>query len=269
VTVRNRGPVAVPNLTLQLTASRRAVATRRVGSVPANSTRTATVDLAATGVDPGVLTRVRVFAGSPATADPTATRRIVPRLPDLFVTDAGTRVATTADGDGRVNVTVGNRGFAGANATVRVSVGDRTSSREVTVAGTAANATRFRTVTVPVDGLASSTGRTLTVTVRSDRPDGRPIDNAASTTVRVDRRTCPFEDPIASGGRQPRDGDGDGRCEDVNGDGETDFFDVVDLLFALESIREADLTSTQRDALDFDDSGRVGFLDVVDLLFRL
>jgi hypothetical protein len=68
-------------------------------------------------------------------------------------------------------------------------------------------------------------------------------------------------------GRPPAtDPDGDGGCEDVDGDGTFDLLDVIAFLF----FDPAGLTTdAERAALDFDRNGRVDFLDVVNLLFRL
>jgi PKD repeat protein len=64
----------------------------------------------------------------------------------------------------------------------------------------------------------------------------------------------------------PRDVDDDPLHEDIQGDGDVDFLDVITLLFAdWETISG---NPAQRAALDFDGNGRVGFLDVIWLLFE-
>jgi hypothetical protein len=106
--------------------------------------------------------------------------------------------------------------------------------------------------------------------------DGR---TANRTTVEFDTRGAtldtttveqPFPDgvPGVPGSQPPTDPIPDEPgFEDVDGDGEGTFGDVVALLFALESLDA--LSTSQTTALDFDDSGAVGFGDVVALLFRL
>jgi hypothetical protein len=85
------------------------------------------------------------------------------------------------------------------------------------------------------------------------------IGTASATTVTV-TAACP---PID--GRRGIDADGDGRCEDVNGDGTVDIDDPIALLL----VDGAALTPEGRTALDFDRDGDVDVVDAIDLLFRL
>jgi PKD repeat protein len=78
--------------------------------------------------------------------------------------------------------------------------------------------------------------------------------------------TLPGPSPIV-GDRRPTDPDQDDLFEDVNGDGEFGFLDVVDLLFVDFGTVNDD--PVRRAAVDFDGNGTVDFLDVVDLLFEL
>jgi PKD repeat protein len=61
----------------------------------------------------------------------------------------------------------------------------------------------------------------------------------------------------------PQDSDGDGISEDVNGDGQFNFKDVIALAFT----KEDRLTDQQRDAFDVDEDGDFDFDDVVELAF--
>jgi PKD repeat protein len=79
----------------------------------------------------------------------------------------------------------------------------------------------------------------------------------------------PFDRPIPGSGSSlpPIDHDGDGRYEDVDGNGRFDFVDVISLVFARLDVVNAD--PTMRDALNFDGEGNVNFLDVIELVFQL
>jgi hypothetical protein len=81
----------------------------------------------------------------------------------------------------------------------------------------------------------------------------------------------PFSQPVpgGSGSAPPTDTDGDGKLEDLTGDGQFGFADVVEFVFALQDLKRASLTARQRTALDHDGDGRVGFTDAVDLVFQL
>jgi PKD repeat protein len=77
----------------------------------------------------------------------------------------------------------------------------------------------------------------------------------------------PYGVPGGSTTRPPTDVDDDGLLEDVNGDGQFSFADVIEFVFAdLEAI---DRNAAMRSRLDFDGDGRVTFVDVIDLVFEL
>jgi hypothetical protein len=69
------------------------------------------------------------------------------------------------------------------------------------------------------------------------------------------------EAPAPNGGSAPSDPDGDGRFEDLNGNGELDYDDVVTLF---ES-RDSPAIGDNVDLYDFNDNGRFDFDDVVRL----
>jgi PKD repeat protein len=274
VTVTNRGPVAVANATVGATNGGRLVVERDLGRLAPNESTTATLRLADGAVDARLPTRLRTDPGDGLDeSDESDGRRVVrPPLPDLFVpatgvtpAEEGTCDATSVDGRA-ICVLVGNRGSAAANATVTVTAGNASASRPVALPGTGPNGTAFRSVAVAVDALSLSAGDRATVRIRAAAPDARPVDDAVGVRITPALAGHPFASPLVAGGNRPRDPDGDGRYEDVDGDGTVGFLDVIDLLFVdWASLDEAG----QRAAMDFDANGRVGFLDVVTLLFEL
>jgi hypothetical protein len=102
--------------------------------------------------------------------------------------------------------------------------------------------------------------------------DGLSSDLTLPVEVTAAGGGNPFPDGVPGvGPLPPSDPDADGRYEDVNGDRRFDFFDVIDLLFALDVLESENLTVDQRAALNFDGDARnrVDFLDVIALLFEL
>jgi len=89
--------------------------------------------------------------------------------------------------------------------------------------------------------------------------DGAGNTDTDSLTVTVGP-ACPVVDGV-----QTTDTTGDGLCNDVDGNGKFEFFDVVALLF----VDGSSLTNAEKATFDFDGDGRFGFLDVVTLLFEL
>jgi hypothetical protein len=95
------------------------------------------------------------------------------------------------------------------------------------------------------------------------------VDYRGAATLWVDRVVVAGTDAIDPGtvdGQSPTDPDGDGRFEDVDGDGAATYDDVVDLFEA-----DADLR-TGRDAqvaFDFNGNGRLDLADVVSLFESL
>jgi hypothetical protein len=274
-TVRNDGPVAARNVTPGLTNNGRPVVNESVGDLPPNGSATVRLVAPTNRTNAGLVTRIRADPADriDEADETTGTRRVSPPRPDLFVTDVGIAGRVTVPDDQvKLNVTVGNRGFAGANATIR---GESLFPTRVTLNGTRANQTRFRTVDVvgrPLEATRASTTsgsegeRRVTVEVRPDTVDARPADNVASTTVPV-IRTNPFDEPIAPGGRLPTDPTADGLYEDVDGNGVVDFRDVISLVFADFDRFEGNAAATA--ALDFDGDGDVDFVDVIELVFRI
>jgi hypothetical protein len=81
--------------------------------------------------------------------------------------------------------------------------------------------------------------------------------------------TNPFSAPVpgADGQGPPTDTDDDGKLEDVNGDGESTFDDVIALAFVISQTGQ--LTEQQRDALNINGEGDVDFDDVIALAFDI
>jgi hypothetical protein len=93
-------------------------------------------------------------------------------------------------------------------------------------------------------------------------PTPNPGDGGGPTQPPIDRPI-----PGAGSPSAPLDHDGDGRYEDVDGNGRFDFLDVIGLVFA--RLDEINADPAMRDALNFDGQGDVDFLDVIELVFRL
>lgn len=120
-----------------------------------------------------------------------------------------------------------------------------------------------------------TTGETVTSSeTRWVTPVGTPrpihttgsITNDTSSGNRTDQNRTPVLAPLTAGLRPPTDPDHDGLYEDLNGNGETDFGDVL-LLF-----NNMDTISAEENAVpayDFNRNGRINFRDVVMLFARM
>jgi glucose/arabinose dehydrogenase len=107
-------------------------------------------------------------------------------------------------------------------------------------------------------------GRPVDVLVAPDG-DMYVSDDSSGRIYRIwyDETDDPCPTPVAEGLSSPTDPDGDGRCEDVNGNDRLDFGDVVALFQQFQS----DPVRDTPDAFDFNDNGRLDFDDIV-TLFR-
>ena len=88
---------------------------------------------------------------------------------------------------------------------------------------------------------------TLRVPPTESTGTGDPSSSSISRTV--------------GGNDTPTDPDGDGRYEDVNGNGQVDYDDVV----VLFTEKETGAVQNHPDAYDFNDNSGVDFDDIVDL----
>jgi PKD repeat protein len=114
---------------------------------------------------------------------------------------------------------------------------------------------------VTVRGAFEDTGTVTLESAQVDNEDGFQIGTVDfSGSCRelsvVTGAQCPTVD-----GTETTDPDGDGLCEDLNGNDRKDFDDVVDLF---DNISDSDVTDNP-EAFDFNGNDRVDFDDVVDL----
>jgi outer membrane protein assembly factor BamB len=133
------------------------------------------------------------------------------------------------------------------------------------------------------DGVVDANGSTVStsfqsageydvnVTVTDDA--GLTATDTVSLTVTATVETSnPFGSDGLPGGasdQPPTDVDGDGQYEDLNGDDRFTFVDIIEFIFALQSVDYSTLPQAQIDAVDFNGDGTVNFVDVVELVFEL
>jgi uncharacterized cupredoxin-like copper-binding protein len=158
------------------------------------------------------------------------------------------------------NTTARNRTVAyrvDTNGDGRLGDNETITTRTVTLAP---GESRNLTVRLEVDDLS--------VTNRTYDHGGVADGTAESESIAVVWNPFPNGVPGVSGDLPPRDFDDDGQYEDVDGDGEFAFDDVVQLLFAHEEF--GNLTGRKLRALNFEGSdSTVDMVDVIELLFRL
>jgi PKD repeat protein len=122
---------------------------------------------------------------------------------------------------------------------------------------TGATATLAR-VTLNSSDTEGSTALTLVASGVTDSTGFDYIAQTANGTVRV--ASGPGD--VTGSGNPARDLDGNGLYEDVNGDGQQTFSDVIELAFILDNQDIAPF-------FDFDGSGDLAFSDVIELAFDL
>jgi hypothetical protein len=254
------------------------------GTVVANGSATATGREAVDTVPSNGTYYVRV-AGTGGT---TASYDLTVRVPTA-VTVAPEPQSITARPGGNVTVDVVANGAASGVSAYDVSLA--TNASLATVASVdPAGAAGAGDVSVAPDGssatldaanlsLSASSGATTLATVTLDATNATGEDAlrvTASSVVDADGVDYAVE---ASNGTLrvsagPGDVGGSGGAatdplptrpgyEDVDGDGDFDFFDVVTFLFALD-----ELPAETRQFFDFDADGETDFFDVISLLFR-
>jgi hypothetical protein len=162
----------------------------------------------------------------------------------------GTSTVTVAPDGSGLTVNVTNAAFAAGNT--------------VDVARLSVQAGSEGTATLNVSG-----SPTVGTTTGADYP----VSRVQGTTLTVSNNTLatlfPMGIPGSSTGNQPNDVDGDGVFEDMTGDGQFNFQDVIEFVFALDNIRNANLSASETAALDHTEDGRVTFTDVIDLVFQI
>jgi len=167
---------------------------------------------------------------------------------EVTVSVSNPEVASITDVEFPDGLGLTERSVSSDGSTVTIRVAD--TNRNVQAGG---RDVPLATLTVRGD----STGTTdLGVAVRQmDDEDGNAIDANARTGVLV---TGP---PTVTGGSAPTDPDGDGRYEDLNGNGRLDYEDI-EILF---SNFDADSVRMNASAYDFNENGQLDVDDVVDL----
>ena len=134
----------------------------------------------------------------------------------------------------------------GSSATIRVADTDR----NVEAGG--------RNVPLATFTLRGDNTGTTDLEVEIDR-----MDDEAGTAIDANARTglLVAGPPTVTGGAAPTDPDGDGRYEDLNGNGRLDYEDIEILFDNLDS----DSVTMNESAYDFNENGQIDFDDVVDL----
>lgn len=151
-----------------------------------------------------------------------------------------------------VTATITNTGGAEGTQTVEFQFNNGTSATEdVTLAAGANTTVEF---VLNTEGLSAGT---YTHGVFTD-------DGSQTATLEIEAGAV-FTSPLTGGEAAPKDPDDDGLYEDVNGDGEVNFEDALDLAF----IQSEDLTQEQINALDFDNDGDFDFDDAFELAFQV
>jgi len=224
--------------------------------------------------------------GSPirtdATVELTAGQPGIPATDPLVFAD-GVAVGNGKTGTAELTGRWLDEGLAGGRITVSLSdpevatitgadVADTFGIAETTVAGDGSSATlRFADVEENAQGGVPGTDTTLAaldvrgtntgttdIEVTVDQLDGDDgVDLGATTEMGL----VVVGPPPVTGGDEPTDPDGDGRFEDVNGNGRVDYADIETLFESFED----DSVRLNRTAYDFNENGELDYDDVVSL----
>jgi PKD repeat protein len=274
-TVANEAPVRAGTVGYRLTANGTPLESGTVELAP-GARRTVSTVVNASALTRGAPVTLAVTPARAQTDVTDDTASVRPFQVDLAVSGPAVQFSPAVGSGGLVaSVPVATRSETPTNATLEIrSEGRLVASRNVSLpapTGTAA----FETVDVSIPAGELAENDTATIIVVTDY-DATPQDNADRTTVSVRSVRGPgglFPDGVPGGtsDRVPVDVDGDGRLEDLNGNGRFEFVDVIELIFALQSgeLSSSRLTADQVAALDHSGDGRVSFPDVIDLLFQL
>jgi PKD repeat protein len=187
---------------------------------------------------------------------------------DVVVADANTGIDAAAFtvevSDGSVadvtDVTLGPDATTGREADVRlpadtVTVTDDDLRERL---GDARGRTVVATITVEAERGGTTDLVLSDADLRNPRGDAYTVTSETGAALAVADRGPP---PLGDGARGPTDPDGDGRYEDVNGNGVVTLADVT-LLFA---DFDDDAVTDHPDAFDFNDNGRLSLADVTRL----
>jgi PKD repeat protein len=175
---------------------------------------------------------------------------IVEQIEPVFITGDG--FAVQAGG-------AGTSGFTAAGVEVTTDSGTFSDNRTLLRARFAGNVTRSD-VQFQVQDLLDDNGTNM---------DKSRVSYTLSAPGGSGPSGSPFSSPLpnSGGSAPPKDPDNDGLYEDIDGDGNFNFVDVISLVFSLQSIDN--LSQAQTAAIDFDGSGTVNFVDVIELVFAL
>jgi len=213
---------------------------------PARNTATDSVTVTVVGDDPTDTATVTTVPTNVTVANGSV------RTVDVAVRNSSSGVGTYALSLSLANAT-GNATIA--NASVPNGTVESQSARTVVLGGTAdSTAPNVTVATVRLTGV--ETGR-VDVELTADAvttADGAQYDalSVANGTVEV----VPSADPLPGNEGPPRDADGDGRFEDVNGDGTADLFDALEYF----TQRDSEVIRDNPDRFDFDGDGDAGDL---------
>jgi len=151
-----------------------------------------------------------------------------------------------------VNATVENVGGANGSTTLTYRAGGIT----------------YGTESVSLDaGESTTVAFTLAGSVTTGFPTGDlthgiyALDDAAAATLTVANASVDGPGTLGSGLGTPTDPDGDGRYEDVTGDGQVDVIDVAEFLDRFGSVPSGDVAF-----FDFNGDGGIDIVDVAELL---
>jgi hypothetical protein len=269
------------------------VATQRV-DVPAGGTVSVSfdVDAGSLGVSPAEFVHGVAVPSSQESVTSTLSLQPGPRdTPSVVVEDVtaspdGTTSAEIRVGSAPKNVlrysvtvelgdtSVGR--FTGLNTPLPVQTRNATQSnytfRGVQFDGSISPGDRLGTLDIATD-TTGTTSLDVTVHSLSYLEDGESHEYTDTIgrdgTLRVAETAFPDGIPGGTSDTPPTDTDGDGLVEDLDGDGQFTFVDVVELVFAIDTLAETDLSQAQTAALDHSNDGTVGFTDVIDLVFQL
>ena len=174
------------------------------------------------------------------------------RAVDVAVRDGSSGVGTYALSLSLSNAT-GNATIA--NASVPNGTVESQSARTVVLSGTAdSTASNVTVATVRLTGVETGSVDVALTADAVTTADGGQYDALSTAGGIVE--VVPGPEPLPGSAAPPRDADGDGRFEDVNGDRTADLFDALDYF----NQRGSEVIRDNPDRFDFDGDGDAGDL---------